>query len=275
MDVLGIIRKFFLLIIVLAAAVVAVAFTASGAESDAGKTEPLVIGMQMNYPPFEMRDAQGKPDGVSVELGKKLGQYLGRPVEFRDLAFDGLIPALKTGKIDLIISSMTATEDRARVIDFSEPYLSTGLTLLINMESEVHGIDDLEKSSDARVAVQRGTTGHVFAMEHFEPEQVRVLENESSAVLEVLQGRVDAFIYDQMSTYKNWQRHSEQTRAVLDPFQTEQWAIGIRKGNEELRGQVNAFLEEAREGGLFEELGDQYLAEQKTAFKEAGIPFYF
>jgi polar amino acid transport system substrate-binding protein len=112
-------------------------------------------------------------------------------------------------------------------------------------------------------------------MEHFEPRQVRVLENESSAVLEVLQGRVDAFIYDQMSTYKNWQRHSGQTRAVLDPFQKEQWAIGIRKGNEELRGQVNEFLDEAREGGLFEELGDQYLAEQKKAFQAAGIPFYF
>jgi polar amino acid transport system substrate-binding protein len=149
------------------------------------------------------------------------------------------------------------------------------LTLLVNSESEVTGIEDLRENDDSRVAVQRGTTGHVYAMEHFEPRQVRVLENESSAVLEVLQGRVDAFIYDQMSTYKNWQRHPEQTRAVLEPFQREKWAIGIRQGNDELRSQVNAFLDEAREGGLFEELGDQYLSEQKKAFAEMGIPFYF
>ena len=78
-----------------------------------------------------------------------------------------------------------------------------------------------------------------------------------------------------MSTYKNWQKNTDTTRAILSPFQTESWAIGIRKGNDELREEVNHFLRDYRSSGGFEQLGDRYLKEQKTAFKERGIPFYF
>ena len=65
------------------------------------------------------------------------------------------------------------------------------------------------------------------------------------------------------------------TRALLKPFQEESWAIGIRKGNTELREKVNAFLKEFRSQGGFEELGDRYLKEQKEAFRSMGYPFYF
>src|SRR5689334_13126727 len=85
-------------------------------------TQPLVVGMELSYPPFEMTDTSGNPDGVSVQLAKELARALGRPVEIRNMAFEGLIPALKTGKIDLIISSMTVTAERAHSIDFSDPY---------------------------------------------------------------------------------------------------------------------------------------------------------
>ena len=91
----------------------------------------LLVGMELAYPPFEMRDERGEPAGVSVDLARALGAALGLPVEIQNLPFDGLLPALKTGKIDLILSSMTATPERAQSIDFSEPYLQTGLCLLV------------------------------------------------------------------------------------------------------------------------------------------------
>src|SRR5215470_78904 len=77
----------------------------------------LVVGMELNYPPFEMVDPQGKPAGISVELAKELGKFLEKDVQIQNIPFDGLIPALKTGKIDLIISSMTETPERAKSID--------------------------------------------------------------------------------------------------------------------------------------------------------------
>lgn len=239
----------------------------------AAEKDTLVVGMELAYPPFEMTDTSGKPAGVSVDLAHELGKALGKKVIIENTAFDGLIPALKTGKIDLIISSMTATEERAKSIDFSDAYLSTGLCLLVKKGVPVTGIKDLDQPGRT-VAVKKGTTGHNFAAKNIKQARLLVLDKESAAVLEVVQGKADAFIYDQMSTYQNWQRNQTTTKALLVPFQKESWAVGVRKGNDVLKMKVNAFLKEFRAKGGFERLGDRYLKEQKEAFKKLGYPFY-
>jgi polar amino acid transport system substrate-binding protein len=251
---------------------VLVAGLAVGRAAAAGK-DTLVVGMELAYPPFEMTDTSGKPSGVSVDLAHELGKALGKQVVIQNTAFDGLIPALKTGKIDLIISSMTATEERARSIDFSDAYLSTGLCLLLKKGTPVTGIHNLDQPGRT-VAVKKGTTGHSFAARNIKKARLLVLDKDSAAVLEVVQGKADAFIYDQMSVYQNWQRNQVSTRALLVPFQKESWAVGVRKGNDALRMQVNAFLKEFRAKGGFDRLGDRYLKEQKEAFKKLGYPFY-
>jgi polar amino acid transport system substrate-binding protein len=244
--------------------------------STAARAEPrkLIVGMELAYPPFEMRDERGEPAGVSVDLARALGAHLGAAVEIQNLPFDGLMPALKTGRIDLIVSSMTATPERAQSIDFSEPYLKTGLCLLVRAGSDIQSIADADRAGRT-IAVKKGTTGHLFAAQRLQHARPLVLDKESACVLEVTQGKADAFIYDQMSTLAHWQRNRENTRALLTPFQQETWAIGLRKGNDELRGKVNAFLAEFRKAGGFNKLGDKWLAEQKAEFKTLGIAFVF
>lgn len=239
----------------------------------ANAPQPLKVGMELAYPPFEMTDTTGKPSGVSVDLANELGKSLGRTVIISNMSFDGLIPALKTGKIDLIISSMTATTERAKSIDFSEPYLKTGLCLLVNKDASVKSIVDLDKAGKT-VAVKKGTTGHLYATNNLKTAKLLVLDKEAAAVLEVVQGKADAFIYDQMSTYQNWQHNQATTRAILTPFQQESWAIGIRKGNDDLKNKINAFLKEYRAKGGFERLGDTYLKEMKGEFKRLGYQFF-
>jgi polar amino acid transport system substrate-binding protein len=233
----------------------------------------LLVGMELAYPPFEMADAKGQPEGVSVDLARALATALHRKLEILNTPFDGLIPSLKTGKIDLILSSMTATPERARAIDFSEPYLSTGLCLLAGKNAPVQSAADLDRPGRT-VAVKQGTTGHLYARQ-FKQARVLVLERETACVLEVVQGKADAFLYDQMSVLKHWQQNPDTTRALLAPFQAEQWAIGLRKGDDALRTQVNAFLKDFRAQGGFETLGSRWLGPQKEAFRAAGIPFVF
>src|SRR5580700_11380778 len=122
----------------------------------------LIVGMELSYPPFETTDSQGQPAGVSVDLARDMGKFLGREVEIQNIPFDGLIPSLQTRKIDLIISSMTATEERARTIAFSEAYLSTGLCLLLGKNSPVQSMADADQPGRVLV-VKKGTTGHVYA----------------------------------------------------------------------------------------------------------------
>jgi len=234
----------------------------------------LVVGMELAYPPFEMTDQQGRPSGVSVDLAHALGQSLDRPVQIENIEFNGLIPSLQTHKIDLIISSMTETPERAKAIAFSDPYLTTGLCLLVNKNSPVQSIADLDQPGRT-VVVKVGTTGHVYAQARIKRAHILVLDKEDACVLEVAQGKADAFIYDQISTYENWSRNPSATRAILKPFQTETWAIGLRQDDTNLLAQVNQFLKAFKARGGFGQLGDRYLKEQKEAFQKLGYPFYF
>jgi polar amino acid transport system substrate-binding protein len=236
--------------------------------------EPLKVGMELSYPPFEMTDLRGNPSGICVEIAQALGRHLGRSVVIQNVSFDGLIPALKTGKIDLILSSMTATEERSRSISFSDPYLTTGLCLLVPKLSPVSDITDLD-AKGKKIAVKKGTTGHLYATRHLKNASLLVLDKESAAVLEVLQDKADAFIYDQMSVFQHAQKHPEQLRALLRPFQTESWAIGLAPGDTTLKIQVNAFLAAYRKEGGFDRLGEKYLKEPKAAFRLQGVPFVF
>ncbi|MFM7136998.1 MAG: transporter substrate-binding domain-containing protein [Planctomycetota bacterium] len=236
--------------------------------------EPLRVGMELSYPPFEMTDQAGQPSGVSVRLAQALAADLGRELVIENIAFDGLIPALKTGKIDCIISSMTATPERARSIAFSEPYLKTSLAMLVATTSPVQSATDLDLPGRV-VVVKKGTTGHQYAATTLERAQLLVLDKESAAVMEVAQGKADAFVYDALSIYRSHARHPDTTRAELRPFREETWAVGLRRGDDNLRQQVNAFLERFRAAGGFAKLGDEFLAEEKAFFEKQGIPFIF
>ena len=235
---------------------------------------PLVVGMELQYPPFEMTDAKGRPAGISVDLAGFIASELGRPLEIRNMAFSGLIEALRTGKIDLILSSMTATPARDAAIDFSEPYLRTGLCLLVAKDASIQTLADADREGRV-IAVKQGTTGHTYAASKLGSARLKVFDQDAACVLEVVQGKADAFIYDQMSIFRYWQRNPETTRALLVPFQEEAWAVGLREGDTALREGVNAALARFRADGGFERLGDLYLREEKAAFRELGVPFFF
>lgn len=235
-------------------------------------SKELVVGMDPSYPPFETIDESGKPAGISVDLAKALADYLQRPLRIENLPFVGLIPSLQNGRIDCIISSMTDTPERQQSISFSDPYLSTGLALLAGANTDFSGPID---RAGRTLVVRQGTTGELWARTNLKEAELLAVEKENSAVLEVIQGKADAFIYDQMSVWQNWKNNPATTRAMLTPLQKEYWAVGVRKDNEPLRAKINEFLKEFRATGGFERLGDKYLSDQKEAFRKEGIPFYF
>lgn len=235
---------------------------------------PLRVGMELSYPPFEMVGPDGQPSGVSPDIAFALGKYLNKRVLIENISYIGLIPALKGDKIDLIISSLTITEERKKSIDFSEPYATTGLCLLVNIHSNLNSIEEANRPGRT-IVVKSGTSGEVYAAKYLGEATVRVLDKEAICVLEVVQGKADAFIYDQLSIYTHWQKNLNTTRALLAPFQKEYWGIGIRKGNSKLLEQVNLFINKFREEGGFDKLANTYLSKQKEALQKLGIPFIF
>ncbi|MCG8602782.1 MAG: transporter substrate-binding domain-containing protein [Verrucomicrobiales bacterium] len=243
-------------------------------ETTASGPAPLVVGMEMAYPPFEMRGPDNKPDGISVRMAEDLAEHLGRPLELRDTEWNGIIPALQTGKIDLIISSMTHTPERARQIAFSDGYVTNGLCMLVRKDSPIQSIADV-KPGEHKLAVKVATTGHQWARKELAGVDLITLDESAACVLEVIQGKADAFIYDQISIYQFWKKYEDKTRPILNPIREETWAIGLRKDDSGLMEEVNQFLADYRSGGRFDELADRYMAEQKAAFEEMGVPFIF
>lgn len=253
----------------------ALAFAAAACSEKSTSTAtgpPLRIGMDLSYPPFEMQDTAGKPDGVGVKMAEALAAKLNRPLQIVPMEFSGLIPALQTGNVDLVLSSMTATDERRQTIDFSDPYAFTGLAVLVRKDSDIQSIDDLKKPGRSLTA-KTATTAQTWITANLPEAKLVVFEDQTACVQEVVQGRADAFIYDQLSIYQYARQNPDTTRGLLKPFVEESWALGIQKGNDTLRQQVNEFIAAFRAEKGFEKLGDQYLKEEKKFLESQGIPF--
>jgi len=245
-------------------------------ENDQNKNKKVLkVGMELAYPPFEMSEKDGTPSGVSVDFAKALGAALGKEVIIENIAWDGLIPSLKTGKVDLIISSMTITEERKKTIDFSVPYAQSSLAILANKNSGVKSIKDLNIAGKT-VAVKKGSTGHLYAKDYLQNATVLVFDKEAACVLEVVQGKADGFMYDQLTIYKNYVKNIDTTVPLLESFQedNEYWGVAMKKDSP-LKKDVDTFIKQAKEDGTFENFANKYLSDAKKTFDELGIAFFF
>ena len=247
-------------------------FTLAGCQK---KSDKLIVAMELAYPPFETKDNAGNPTGVSVDLAKAIGEYIGREVEIVDTAWDGLIPSLKTGKADLIISSMTITETRKEEVNFSDPYANAYLAVLANKDSGIASIDDLNQPG-RKIAVKTGSTGFLYAQDNLKNAEIISLADESACVTEVSQGKADGFLYDQLTIYRNNLNNPDTTTAIFIPFQNvEHWGAAVNKDNTGLLSQVNEFIAKYRADGGFDTLTEKYLKEEKEAFDLFGFQWFF
>jgi len=261
-----------ILIICLVLAILIIPLSSCGKNDDS----ELVVGMELKYPPFETTDANNIPDGISVKMAYALGEYLGRPVRIEGMDWNGLIPSLTTNKIDLIISSMTIRPDRQEVVNFSDPYAKAQLSLLVYKDSPIMEFNDL-KGEDRKLAVKKGSTGHTYAIDNLPEKNIVVFNEASECVLEVAQGKADAFIYDALTIYNNNELHPDTTRTLFEPFQEdyEYWGVAINKEDTKLLEDVNKFIKKHQDEGGMNKLADEYLGDIKNVFDELDLPFFF
>ena len=237
--------------------------------------EVLKVGMELKYPPFETIDEDGNPDGVSVKIAEALGEYLGREIEIVETSYPSLIPALETGKIDIIISSMTINAEREKIVDFSDPYTTSDLMMLVHKDSKVKSYKDLN-DPEVTIVSKSGTIGALWAAENAPKAQIKNVPEEASAVLDVAQGKSDVFIYDPLAIINHQKNYPDTTIAILEPLpNTKGWGIALEKGNDELREKINDFLKEAEKDGTFQEIRDTYLQDKIKEFESYGLEFFF
>lgn len=226
-------------------------------------SEPLKVGMDLRYPPFETVDSQGNPMGISVDIAKELGAYLNREVEIVDLPFGSLITSLQTGEIDIIIASMSITEERKQAIDFSEPYVYFPLVTLANKAFvESRNITDVEGILAVDQVVFAGQKGTIFltipTSRASNPATPIETDSAALAVIEVTTGSAQATVLSLLAAASNHQANLDTTVLFLDALQVNPIGMGVAKGNSELQQQANEFIANMESSGVNDRLRAKY-----------------
>jgi polar amino acid transport system substrate-binding protein len=252
--------------ILAAAAVLALGLTACAADTSTTELEggeklveegKLTVCTHLPYKPFQFSQG-GEVVGFDVDMMDLVAEELGVEQEIFDTPFEGIQSgeSLNTGKCDVAAAGMTITDERAEVIDFSDPYFDATQALLVQKSA---GIGDLDDLSGKSLAVQEGTTGQIYAQDNA-PEDVEIRSFEDLALLQaaVKTGQVDAGINDNGVLYDYVKNQPD--LEVATEFDTgEQYGFAVRKGeNDALLDTVNQVLEDARADGTYDEIYEKW-----------------
>lgn len=224
------------------------------------RNKQLRVGFEAGYLPFEMTNKNGKFMGFDIDMAKALAKSMGVKFVPVNTAWDGIIPALVTNKFDLIIGGMTITQSRNLKINFSNPYIVVGQAILLNKmhAGKVKSYKDLNNPKYT-ISSRLGTTGEQAAKKLIPRAKYKAYEAEGEAAMEVIQGNVDALIYDLPFIEKIQAQHGAgKSIAISEPFTYEPLAIGLRKGDPDFLNFLNNFLRQYKGDGYWQRSYDKW-----------------
>ena len=197
---------------------------------------------EATFPPYEFLRGQ-EIVGIDVEICRAVAQKLGKEFLAETVDFDSVIPAVISGKADLAAAGITVTEDRKKNVDFSIPYVKTGIVVI---SKKSNPFKDVAQLKGKKIGVQSGTTSETYVLEQLkqEPERTR---SPAEACAALKSGRVDFVIAD-IDPAKNCVK-GEADLQLSDFITSEEYAIAIRKGQPELLAAINATITELKANG--------------------------
>ncbi|MBN1587075.1 MAG: transporter substrate-binding domain-containing protein [Candidatus Omnitrophica bacterium] len=214
----------------------------------------LRVGVAPNNPPLIYKEGQNIA-GLEADFARKLAWALGKEVQFVELQFDELISALNDGRVDIIMSGMSVSEPRSLNIAFTEPYLRTGQTALIRREDSSRYLNpDEALSTEAKVGVERGTTGDLLVQERFRNAQRMVYKDPQRAVRALKKRKIGLFVHDAPVIWWLAAENEADGLIAMSRGLTEEYlAWGVRQSDTELLEDINYRVALWRQDGT---LGD-------------------
>ncbi len=223
------------------------------------KAGVLKVGSDTTYPPFEWIDTKtGKAQGFDVDLANLIAKKLGVKAEIITTAWDGIIPALKSGKFDVIISAMTITPEREKEIDFSIPYYDSGQIIAVRKDNNtIKGPNDL---SGKTVGVQTGTTGEEAAKK-IPGVKIKEYPDIQYAFADLEKGRIDAVVNDFPVSAFYVKGHPD-VKLVGKLFTVEHYGIAFRKSDKALREAINKILKDIKSDGEYDQIYEKWFGKK-------------
>ena len=239
----------------------AAVLTACGGDDTSGDTVVYKVGTEPTFPPFDTTDEDQNIVGLDMDIIKAIGEDQGFEVEFENLSFDGLIPALKAGNIDIVAAGLNKDDpERQEQVDFSDAYYESQLFVAVTVDNDsITGIDSL--TPDMKVAAQTGTTGAEKVKELAEEGKIKeavILDGLDTCMMQLINGDVSAVINDKPVTEAYMKKQPDKIKMVGEALNAENYGFAVQKGNQELLDMINEGLANIKADGTFDELVDKW-----------------
>ena len=229
----------------------------SGALQEIKDSGKLVVGTCADYPPYEwhlVQDGEDKIIGFDIDIAQTIADELGVELEVIDMDFDGLIPALSTGKVDMIIAGMNPTEERKQSVDFTDIYYTQKDALVIKSEDakDIRSENDLKKST---LATQTATIQEEYLLKNFPDAEIQSVPKWNTAILYLVTGKADAVLMVETVARRYVEENEGLEIADFDVSSTpNKSAIAVAKDSADFLEEVNDILDEMEDSGKIEEL---------------------
>jgi glutamine transport system substrate-binding protein len=217
------------------------------------QAKKIIVGHDTNFMPFEFKDPQtGQYVGFDIDIWKHVADKLKIDYEFQPMDFNGLIPALQSGNIDVAIAAMTVKSEREKVVDFSYPYYDAGLMILVRADNDkIKGLEDLKGKV---VATKLGTTSEDFVKKNAKAKDVTLFPNLDGAYMELLTGGADAVVFDSPAVMYYAQTAGKGKVKVVGPlYMGQSYGIAFPQGSS-LREKVTIEILQMIESGEYAQL---------------------
>ncbi|WP_455191794.1 transporter substrate-binding domain-containing protein [Gemmiger sp.] len=219
---------------------------------NAGK---LTMSTNAAFPPYEMTTDSGDFEGIDIEVAGAIAEKLGLELQVDDMDFDAALLAAQNGKSDMVMAGVTVTDERLKVMDFSDTYAEGIQSIIVPEDSDIATADDL---SGKAIGTQRGTTGYLYCTDDFGEENVIAYDDGLTAVQALNNGQVDAVVIDNAPA-QEFVAANPGLKILDTAYAQEDYAIGVAKGNTQLLDAINGALEELQADGTLQAIVDKYI----------------
>lgn len=218
-----------------------------------GFAKKITVATDTNFPPFEFKDPKtGNHTGFDVELWDAIARDMGIEYDLQPMDFNGIIPGLQSGQLDAGIAGITIKPERAKVVDFSDPYYNAGLLILVKADrTDITKVEDLEGKL---VATKLGTTSDDFLKKNAKAKEIKLYPNNDAMFMELMMGGADAVMFDS-PVIANYVREvgKDKVKVVGPLYMGQSYGIGFPKGSP-LVDKVNKSLKKLKDNGAYRTL---------------------
>ena len=228
---------------------------------DTAEGGTLVMATNAEFPPYEYHEGD-EIVGIDAEIAAAIAEKLGMELQVEDMAFDSLIPAIQSNKADMVLAGMTVTEDRLENVNFSDSYATGVQVVIVKEDSDIKSVDDLfAEGANHSIGVQTATTGDIYTTDDIEGAGLGTVERFNTgadAVQALLTDKIDCVVIDNEPA-KAFVAANEGLVILDTEYVTEDYAIAVAKGNDELLAKLNEALTALTEDGTIPAIIEKYI----------------